>query len=115
MFCIHPWIRGHGRTSWPLLGLSPGFTVTVFWGSTWATPNKGRIDCVLTTNEVIYVIEFKLHGTKEQALQQIIDNQYPQKYSLQDRKLCLIGVEFDQPSRNIGGYVMGLGDKRDLE
>ena len=38
VFCIRPWIRGHGRTSWPLLGLSPGFTVTVFWGSTWATP-----------------------------------------------------------------------------
>ena len=38
VFCIHPWIRGHGRTSWPLLGLSPGFTVTVFWGSTRPTP-----------------------------------------------------------------------------
>ena len=49
VFCIHPWIRGHGRTSWPLLGLSPGFTVTVFWGSTWATPSSfsGAMVCLV--------------------------------------------------------------------
>jgi hypothetical protein len=33
--------------------------------------NIGRIDCELQTDDVIYVIEFKLNDTKEAALQQI--------------------------------------------
>jgi hypothetical protein len=67
--------------------------------------NDGRIDCVLHTDNVIYVIEFKLNGTKEDALQQIKDKQYSQKYQGSDKKVVLLGVEFDQISRNIGGYV----------
>ena len=68
--------------------------------------NKGRIDCVLETTDSIYVIEFKLNGTKEDALQQIHDKQYAQKYQGSDKKVVLLGVEFDKKSRNLGGFVM---------
>jgi hypothetical protein len=67
--------------------------------------NKGCIDCVLQTDEVIYIIEFKLNGTKEQALQQIQDKQYAQKYQGSDKRVVLLGVEFDQSTRNLGGFV----------
>lgn len=67
--------------------------------------NKGRIDCVLQTNDVIYVIEFKLNGTKEEALQQILNKQYAQKYQHSEKEVILLGVEFDQKTRNIGGFV----------
>ena len=33
--------------------------------------NKGRIDCVVETEQMFCVIEFKLKGTKEEALAQI--------------------------------------------
>ncbi|NQZ08689.1 MAG: ATP-binding protein [Algicola sp.] len=68
--------------------------------------NKGRIDCVLETKDTIYIIEFKLNGSKEDALQQIHDKQYAQKYQGGDKKVVLLGVEFDKESRNLGGFVL---------
>jgi hypothetical protein len=41
--------------------------------------NIGRIDCVLQTTDVIYIIEFKLNDTKEAALAQIQRKQYAHK------------------------------------
>ena len=67
--------------------------------------NQGRIDCVIETSDSIYLIEFKLNDTKEKALQQIHDNHYPQKYQNRGKKLVLLGVEFDQNTRNIGEFI----------
>lgn len=67
--------------------------------------NKGRIDCVLHTDDVIYIIEFKLGGSKEDALQQILDKQYAQKYQSANKDIVLLGVAFDKDSRNIDDYV----------
>lgn len=67
--------------------------------------NDGRIDCVLHTDSSIYIIEFKLNGSKEQALQQIEDKHYGQKYLNSEKQLVLLGVEFDQQTRNIGDFV----------
>jgi hypothetical protein len=71
------------------------------------TTNIGRIDCVLQTEQTIYIIEFKLNDTKEAALKQIQDKQYAQKYQSSRKKIVLLGVEFDQNSRNIGEFVLG--------
>ncbi|NQZ11509.1 MAG: PD-(D/E)XK nuclease domain-containing protein [Algicola sp.] len=49
----------------------------------------------------------KLNGTKEEALQQILDKQYAQKYQHSNKTVILLGVEFDQKTRNIGGFVRG--------
>jgi hypothetical protein len=68
--------------------------------------NQGRIDCVLQTADTIYIIEFKLNGTKEEALKQIEDKQYAQKYLRSNKAIVLLGVEFDQKSRNIGDYLL---------
>ena len=68
--------------------------------------NKGRIDCVIQTTQTVYIIEFKLNDTKEAALQQIHDKQYAQKYQNSGKEVVLLGVEFDQKTRNIGGYVV---------
>ena len=68
--------------------------------------NQGRIDCVIQTADTIYVIEFKLNGTKEDALKQIQDKQYAQKYQRSDKAIVLLGVEFDQKTRNIGDYLL---------
>lgn len=68
--------------------------------------NQGRIDCVLQTMNTIYIIEFKLNGSKEEALQQIIDKQYAQKYQQGEKEVVLLGVEFDKDQRNIGDYIV---------
>jgi hypothetical protein len=67
--------------------------------------NIGRIDCVLQTDKTIYIIEFKLNDTKEAALQQIHDKKYAEKYLNGDKGIVLLGVEFDQKTRNIGEYL----------
>jgi hypothetical protein len=77
-----------------------GLTIEVEVRTNW-----GRVDCVLQTADVIYVIEFKLNDTKEAALEQIHDKQYAQKYLGGDKEVVLLGVEFDQTKRNIGGWV----------
>ncbi len=68
--------------------------------------NEGRIDCVMQTADTIYIVEFKLNGTKEAALQQIQDKKYAQKYLRSDKAIVLLGVEFDQSTRNIGDYLL---------
>ena len=67
--------------------------------------NKGRIDCVLQTNEVIYIIEFKLNDSCEAALKQIQDKQYAEKFHSGGKNIVLLGVAFDQQTRNIGEFV----------
>jgi Holliday junction resolvase-like predicted endonuclease len=56
------------------------FTLLGFDVEAEVRTNIGRIDCVLQTDDRIYIIEFKLNDTKEAALQQIHDKQYAQKY-----------------------------------
>ena len=52
---------------------------------------KGRIDLVLQTDKFIYVMEFKLDGTAEEALQQIHDKHYALPFASDGRKLFKIG------------------------
>jgi hypothetical protein len=67
--------------------------------------NIGRIDCVLQTEQTIYVIEFKLNDSCGAALQQIKDKKYAQKYQNSGKKIVLLGVEFDHDGRNIGEFI----------
>lgn len=64
----------------------------------------GRADAVVKTDEYIYVFEFKLNGTVEEALQQIDDKGYLIPYTVDSRKLMKIGVNFDAAKRNIGDW-----------
>ena len=64
---------------------------------------KGRADCVVYTEHIIYIFEFKLWsaGTAEEALTQIQAQEYYKPLRLQGKKLVLIGTSFDEEKRNI--------------
>ena len=64
---------------------------------------KGRADCVVYTEHIIYIFEFKLWsaGTAEEALTQIQVQEYYKPLRLQGKKLVLIGTSFDEEKRNI--------------
>ena len=66
----------------------------------------GRIDLVLQTDKFIYVMEFKLDGTAEEALQQIKDKQYAQPFLSDNRELFKIGVNFSAQTRNIERWLV---------
>ena len=67
---------------------------------------NGRIDMVVKTDKYIYVMEFKLDGTAEEALQQINDKQYAQPFASDSRKLFKVGVNFSKEKRGIEGWIV---------
>ena len=67
---------------------------------------QGRIDLVLQTDKFIYVMEFKLDGTAEAALQQINERQYTRPFESDPRELLRIGVNFSSETRNIEKWIV---------
>jgi hypothetical protein len=67
--------------------------------------NVGRIDAVITTEEYIYIAEFKL-GDAASALAQIKAKGYHQQYIGLGKKVILIGIGFDVLTRNVGGFLV---------
>jgi len=67
---------------------------------------RGRADAVMKMKDTIYVFEFKLDGSAEEALRQIDDKGYLVPYQLDGRKLIKVGVDFSKEKRNIDRYVV---------
>jgi len=65
--------------------------------------NKGRIDAVIIDKD-IYIFEFKFNGDKDNALRQIKERGYFEKYQAKSKEIYLLGVEFTD--RNIGDWVI---------
>lgn len=68
---------------------------------------RGRADAVVTTPRYVYVFEFKLDGTAEEALRQIDDRGYLVPYQSGNRQIIKIGVEFSAEQRNISRWIAG--------
>ncbi|MBP5706315.1 MAG: ATP-binding protein [Spirochaetales bacterium] len=66
--------------------------------------NTGRIDAVCETKDFIYLFEFKLNGTVEEALKQIDDKDYAVSYEASGKNIKKIGVAIDLEKRNIKDY-----------
>ena len=66
----------------------------------------GRADMVVKTSDYIYVFEFKLNGTAEEALKQIDEKDYLIPYVADHRKLVKVGVDFNKDTRNIGHWLV---------
>ena len=69
--------------------------------------SNGRIDLVLQTNQYIYIMEFKLNGTAEEALRQIEEKGYALPFSGDNREVFKIGVNFSSETRNIERWLVG--------
>jgi hypothetical protein len=65
--------------------------------------NLGRIDAVVHAKS-IYIFEFKLNDTAENALRQIHQKRYYEKFANLKKPIVLVGVEFKD--KNIGNYVV---------
>jgi len=71
--------------------------------------SNGRIDMVLKSPKFCYVMEFKLDGTAEEALQQISDKNYTLPFEMGNRKVIKVGLNFDGKTRNIERFVIAIG------
>ena len=63
--------------------------------------NRGRIDLVLQTQDYVYIMEFKLNGSAEEALAQIRAKGYAEPFAKDKRTVYRIGVNFSDEIRNI--------------
>ena len=68
--------------------------------------SRGRIDLVLKTDSYIYVMEFKLDGSAEEAVAQIREKEYSRPFLTDGRKLYEIGVNFSSRTRNIEKWIV---------
>lgn len=66
---------------------------------------RGRADAVVKTPKYIYVFEFKLNGTAEEAIRQIDEKGYLIPYQADGRELVKVGVEFSAIERNISRWL----------
>ncbi|WP_044653697.1 ATP-binding protein [Bacteroides congonensis] len=68
--------------------------------------SRGRADAVVRTPKFIYIFEFKLNGTVEQAMRQMEEKGYALPYAVEGRKVIKIGVEFSAEKRNVERWLV---------
>jgi hypothetical protein len=66
--------------------------------------SEGRVDCIIETPHYVYVFEFKLNGTANEALKQIEDKGYVRPYEADKRKLFKVGVVFSSETGTISDF-----------
>ena len=68
--------------------------------------SRGRVDLVLKTSDYIYVMEFKLNGTAEEAMQQIEEKGYASAFASDSRKVIKVGINFSDETRSIERWIV---------
>jgi hypothetical protein len=63
--------------------------------------SEGRADCIIETGGYIYIFEFKLDGTADEALRQINDRGYAKAYEADPRPIYKIGASFSSKTGTI--------------
>ena len=64
----------------------------------------GRVDCIIETPQYVYIFEFKLDGTADDALRQIEEKGYAREYASDVRTIYKIGASFSSETGTIGEW-----------
>ena len=67
--------------------------------------NRGRIDLLLQTQGLTYIIEVKLYRSAEESLKQIHARGYHTPYLNQGKRVVLLGLNFSSTVRNVHGWL----------
>ena len=63
--------------------------------------SQGRVDCIVETPKYVYIFEFKLDGSADDALTQIEERGYAAPYSAGSRRVFRIGASFSSATGTI--------------
>ena len=66
---------------------------------------KGRADAVVETQDAIYIFEFKTNDSAKNALAQIDELDYAEKYNSSSKQIVKIGAEFNTQERKLVEWV----------
>ena len=80
------------------------FKMVGFYTETERHTSDGRMDMVVQTADYIYLFEFKLDKSADEALEQIERKQYAAPFANDPRKLYKIGVNFSSETRRVEGW-----------
>lgn len=75
--------------------------ISVYTVYTEKVQSNGRVDCIVETPGYVYIFEFKLDGTADEALRQIEEKGYAREYESDSRKLYKIGAVFSSETGTI--------------
>ena len=75
--------------------------ISVYTVYTEKEQSQGRADCIVETDDYIYIFEFKRDGTADEALVQIEAKGYARPYEADPRTLYKIGVNFSSETGTV--------------
>ena len=82
-------------------------TLCGFYCEVESHTNKGRIDMTIKTPKYIYVFELKYDVTAQDALDQIKEKGYAEKFASDPRELICVGINYSSQDRNINEWLVG--------
>ena len=85
------------------------FKMVGFYTDTERHTSDGHMDMVVQTADYIYLFEFKLDKSADEALAQIEKKQYALPFAHDPRKLYMIGVNFSSETRRVEGWKVVEG------
>ena len=81
--------------------------ISVYTVYTEKEQSQGRADCIVETDDYIYIFEFKRDGTADEALAQIEAKGYARPYAADPRTLYKIGVNFSSETGTVEDWKVG--------
>lgn len=69
--------------------------------------SDGRMDVIIHTSNYIYIIECKLDGSAEEALQQIEEKNYASPFGMNKRTIIKLGINFSSKTRGVESWKVG--------
>lgn len=68
--------------------------------------SAGRCDMQILTSRFVYIFEFKIDGTPEEAMAQIHEKGYATPYEADSRIIFLIGASFSTKTRTLDSWII---------
>ena len=70
---------------------------------------RGRCDALVENEHYIYAFEFKLDGSADAALQQIVDKGYLAPYQGSPKEKVAVGINFSTEQKAVEGWIKAAG------
>lgn len=83
------------------------FKIMGFYTQVEFPTSDGRMDVIIPTSAYIYIIECKLDGSAEEALQQIESKKYAAPFAMDKRTVIKLGINFSSKTRGVESWKIG--------
>lgn len=77
-----------------------------FYTHTEYKTSNGRIDMVVETPNYVYVMEFMIDGSAEDAIRQIDEKDYTLPFNTSGKEIFKIGANFDSKTRCLSSFII---------